>query len=173
MNFEKTIIFLTSNLGAREMSRELRPEFGFESALARQQSVESGDKAGAHRQERRCAKTFRRNSSTGSTPVVTYQPLDSGALMAILDQQSRICRSTSSGGLGSSAFHLEVPARSRKFLLEKGTSPEYGARELKRILHHQLMQPLAALVVGGQDQSGRDRASGVGAGAKRSSFYER
>src|SRR5208337_5346155 len=29
VNFERTMIFLTSNLGARNMSHELRPEFGF------------------------------------------------------------------------------------------------------------------------------------------------
>src|SRR4029077_14898565 len=34
VNFEKTIIFMTSNLGAREMMREMMPEFGFQSAAA-------------------------------------------------------------------------------------------------------------------------------------------
>src|SRR5580692_2529121 len=31
VNFEKSLVFLTSNLGAREMMRELHPEFGFQS----------------------------------------------------------------------------------------------------------------------------------------------
>src|SRR5688500_4353621 len=30
VNFEKTIVFLTSNLGAREIMRELKPDFGFQ-----------------------------------------------------------------------------------------------------------------------------------------------
>src|SRR5437764_7371761 len=34
VNFEKSLVFLTSNLGAREMMRELNPEFGFQSAQA-------------------------------------------------------------------------------------------------------------------------------------------
>jgi ATP-dependent Clp protease ATP-binding subunit ClpA len=38
VNFEKTIIFLTSNLGAREMSRMLRPDFGLESLVPRTSS---------------------------------------------------------------------------------------------------------------------------------------
>src|SRR5580765_1623962 len=29
VNFEKSLVFLTSNLGAREMMREINPEFGF------------------------------------------------------------------------------------------------------------------------------------------------
>src|ERR1700732_2361534 len=32
VNFEKSIVFLTSNLGAREMMREINPDFGFTSA---------------------------------------------------------------------------------------------------------------------------------------------
>src|SRR6267142_2625925 len=31
VNFEKSVVFLTSNLGAREMLREINPEFGFQS----------------------------------------------------------------------------------------------------------------------------------------------
>src|ERR1017187_972575 len=31
VNFEKSLVFLTSNLGAREMLREMNPEFGFQS----------------------------------------------------------------------------------------------------------------------------------------------
>src|SRR4029077_13522603 len=35
VNFEKSMIFLTSNLGAREMSQELHPDFGFEALTRR------------------------------------------------------------------------------------------------------------------------------------------
>src|ERR1700686_4533760 len=31
VNFEKSVVFLTSNLGAREMMREINPDFGFQS----------------------------------------------------------------------------------------------------------------------------------------------
>src|SRR5260370_5753431 len=35
VNFEKTLIFFTSNLGAREMLREINPDIGFQSATRR------------------------------------------------------------------------------------------------------------------------------------------
>src|SRR5437773_6746522 len=38
VNFEKSLVFLTSNLGAREMLREINPDFGF-------QSVRSAERA--------------------------------------------------------------------------------------------------------------------------------
>src|ERR1700687_6359172 len=33
VNFERTLIFLTSNLGARQMSKEIHPDFGFEALV--------------------------------------------------------------------------------------------------------------------------------------------
>src|SRR5947209_3017610 len=34
VNFEKSLVFLTSNLGAKEMMREISPDFGFQSAAS-------------------------------------------------------------------------------------------------------------------------------------------
>ena len=39
-----------------------------------------------------------------------------------------------------------MPFEARQFLLQKGTSAEYGARELNRTIHRHLTQPLATLV---------------------------
>ncbi len=152
VNFEKTIIFMTSNLGARAMSRELHPEFGFEAALP-DRGTESAVKL-----ERIGKSAIRKNFSpefiNRIDSIVTYQPLDSEALAAILDQQLEELQDHINRRLGEDAFYIEVPERSRNFLLEEGTSAEYGARELKRVIHQQLMQPLAAMVSGGEINPG-------------------
>jgi len=49
---------------------------------------------------------------------------------------------------------VDVSPASRDFLLKKGTSEEYGARELKRTLHRHVTQPLATLVASGQLEPG-------------------
>jgi len=162
VNFEKTIIFLTSNLGARDMSRELRPEFGFESGVARP-SGESGDKL-ARIGKTAVRKNFSPEFLNRIDSVVTYGPLDSAALVAILDQHIDELQDHIDRRLGERAFRIEVPARSRRFLMKKGTSAEYGARELKRVLHHQLMQPLAAMVVNGEINPGASVRAEVGPG---------
>lgn len=160
VNFEKTLIFLTSNLGAREMSHELRPEFGFEAAIPRN-GTESSDKL-----ERIGKNAVRKNFSpefiNRIDAVVTFQPLDKAALTAILEQQIEELQDHVDRRLGDRAFHIEVPARSRRFLLEKGTSAEYGARELKRTIQHQLMQPLASMVAGGEIHPGANVRAEVG-----------
>ena len=86
--------------------------------------------------------------------VVTYQPLDSGAMSKILDLQLGELQRHIDKRLGMQSFQLEIPARTRRFLLRKGTSQEYGARELKRVLHRLLTQPLAESITAGDVRPG-------------------
>ncbi len=152
VNFEKTVVFLTSNLGATDMSRELNPSFGFRARLPFDMSDYTGklDRIG----ERALRKNFSPEFLNRIDSVITYHPLDSAALKAILDQQIAELQDHVYRRLGERAFDIEVTGPSRKFLLEKGTSPEYGARELKRTLHRQLIQPLAALLTNGDIDPG-------------------
>jgi ATP-dependent Clp protease ATP-binding subunit ClpC len=82
--------------------------------------------------------------------VITYQPLDADALEAILDQQIAALERHIAQRLEVLAFTLELDSDARNFLLAKGTSREYGARELKRVILRKLTQPLAAMVEASQ-----------------------
>lgn len=153
VNFEKTLIFMTSNLGARSMSKELAPDFGFESMLPHESAGNKrrkleGIAMGAVR--RRFAPEFINRIDA----VVTYQPLTAEALASILDQQLDELQRHVDKRLGIRSFHLEVPGKTRRYLLRRGTSEEYGARELKRTLHRQVVQPLATLLAAGEIEAG-------------------
>jgi len=56
-----------------------------------------------------------------------------------------------------------VPFETRQWLIERGTSPEYGARELKRTIHKFLTQPLATMVAKNQIDVGSRVRAEVGA----------
>jgi len=145
VNFEKSLVFLTSNLGAREMMREINPDFGFQSV-----------KSGAPRTDLTSKlqnialvavrKRFSPEFVNRIDCIITYQPLTPESLSAILDKHIADLQNHVNTRLGNRSFSLEVPFEARKFLLEKGTSPEYGARELNRTIHRHLTQPLATLV---------------------------
>jgi ATP-dependent Clp protease ATP-binding subunit ClpA len=157
VNFEKTFIFLTSNLGGQSMARELKPDFGFETLRP------SDDKGQKRKLEsigmRAVRKQFSPEFVNRIDAVVTYQPLGSDALVAILDHEVRQLQDHLDRRLGERTFHLEVPPRARRFLIERGTSQEYGARELKRTMQRQLIQPLASMITGGEiGPGGRVRA---------------
>jgi ATP-dependent Clp protease ATP-binding subunit ClpA len=150
VNFEKTMVFLTSNVGAGEMSKQLRPDFGFDSFMPRSEKRARLEAIGAHA----LRKNFPPEFINRIDEVVTYQPLAAEALAAILDSQIRDLQEHIQRRRGVEAFHLNVPARTRRFLLEKGTSEEYGARELKRTIQRHLIHPLAAMVAAGDIDPG-------------------
>ena len=152
VNFEKTIIFLTSNLGAREMMKEISPDFGFGTAVPAE-DLELSKKLenvamGAVRRK------FPPEFVNRIDAVITYQPLDAAALEAILDRQINELQQHVNTRLAAKCFSIEVPPETRKFLLEHGTSKEYGARELKRTIHRHLTQPLATMVASGGIEPG-------------------
>src|ERR1039457_3150974 len=152
VNFEKSMVFLTSNLGSREMLREINPEFGFQSA----QHSERADLIGKLQSIGLVAvrKRFSPEFVNRIDCIITYQPLSQEALAAILERQIADLHGDVNTRLGDRSFTLEIPPEARQFLFEKGTSAEYGARELNRTIHRFLTQPLATMVATNQVSAG-------------------
>jgi len=152
VNFENSLIFLTSNLGAREMLKEINPDFGFQSA----RGVPRSDLTNKLQNIALVAvrKRFSPEFVNRIDEIVTYRPLSHDALEGILDLQLGLIRAHIRARLGPAGFDLDVSTRARKFLLAEGTSLEYGARELKRVIHRRLMQPLGKLIIGNEIPSG-------------------
>ncbi len=152
VNFEKSLIFLTSNLGSRDMLRAIRPDFGFQAL------TEPGVSGLPRKLEKIGLVAVRRKFSPEFVNridvVVTYQPLDAQSLEAILDQQLGDLQAHIQCRLGARGFRFQVSLAGREFLMRVGTSPQYGARELKRTIHRHLTQPLAAMMAAGDIDPG-------------------
>ncbi len=152
VNFERSLIFLTSNLGSRGMLKEIRPDFGFEAGVptARPDVGRKLESIGVAAARRKFPPEFLNRIDR----IITYRPLDEGALAEILDQHIDDFQRHVLARLGPRGFDIEVPPETRRALLRKGASAEFGARELKRTLHRHLTEPLAALVAGGGIEPG-------------------
>ncbi|HEY1216289.1 MAG TPA: AAA family ATPase [Bryobacteraceae bacterium] len=148
VNFERTIIFLTSNLGAKSMQRANKPDFGFEAMVPPAAAADAGKMQsigmGAVRQK------FSPEFVNRIDSVITYQPLDREACGVILDQIFEDFAQLIKGRLGLHSFRLQCTHAGRNLLLDNGTSIEFGARELKRTVQRNFIQPVAALVAKGQ-----------------------
>jgi ATP-dependent Clp protease ATP-binding subunit ClpA len=152
VSFEKSLIFMTSNLGAKELRRANKPDFGFESMLPacacsdRKKSSSIGMAA--------VRSKFSPEFVNRIDSVLTYKPLDREACNLILDQIfigfSRLILQR----LGSSGFRLQCTVAGRSLLLDTGTSLEFGARELKRTVQRNFIQPVAALYAQGNIPAG-------------------
>ncbi|MBI4874674.1 MAG: ATP-dependent Clp protease ATP-binding subunit [Acidobacteria bacterium] len=160
VNFERTLIFLTSNVGAREMMRELRPGIGFGGAGQRLDRV---GQASLH-------KTFSPEFLNRIDSIVTYRPLGPEALESILQLQLGELQALIRERLGASAFLLEVTPEARQFLLSQGAAPEYGARELRRTIERHLIHPLAGLLAREWDAPASAVRVSIGEGQSRLRF---
>ena len=153
VNFERTLIFLTSNLGARQMMKEIRPDIGFQAQEPRPSADVSA------RLESIALAAIRRRFSpefiNRIDVVITYRPLDAEAIGEILDHQIADLQRHVHSRLGERSFEIHVSSDARHLLLDRGTSQEYGARELRRTIHRMLTQPLSALVADGGVQPGQ------------------
>ncbi len=148
VNFEKSLIFFTSNLGAREMLKVIGPDIGFQSSSPRPRAdlttkLES-IALGAVR------KRFSPEFVNPIDEIVPSQPLDHESMETILDHDIKTLQRHVNSRLGENCFTIEVLPEARSFLLQHGVSEEYGARELKRTIHRQLTQPLATMVTRGE-----------------------
>jgi CheY-like chemotaxis protein len=147
VNFEKSLIFFTSNLGAREMMKEINPEIGFQTASRPRDNLNTRLESIALGAVR---KKFSPEFVNRIDAVVTYQPLDPRSLETILDYDISRLQDHVNSRLRDNCFGIEVSPEARQFLLSRGFSEEYGARELKRTIHRELTQPLATMVARGE-----------------------
>lgn len=155
VTFENSIIFMTSNLGAAAMMKELGAGFGFDRT-----SIKTV--AGLADRSRKLAAISGNAVRKAFTPefinrldsTVTYEPLTSEALEQILDLQLVSLDHHIRRRLGIRAFSVEIKPEARTFLLARGVSTSFGARELKRTLQRLVLQPLANFILAGRIRPG-------------------
>ncbi len=155
VNFERTLIFLTSNLGARQMLRELGSGFGFQAGAAHGERAADERAAKLHAISLGAVKRrFPPEFVNRIDQIVTYRPLGQATLAAIVDAELEALQEHIDSRLSAAGFELVVARDVRRWLLATGTSAEYGARELKRAILRHIAQPVSALKARGRIPAG-------------------
>jgi ATP-dependent Clp protease ATP-binding subunit ClpB len=159
VDFSRALIFMTSNLGATEMSNIISPKLGFAVAEARDRVAagEVDEKTSgklARSGVEAARKKFTPEFMNRLDKIVTFHPLGSEQLKKILDielnlVQQRIFNTSSNG-----VFVFTLSDASKGFLLEEGTDLKYGARHLKRAIERLLVQPMSNLIATEQVRGG-------------------
>jgi CheY-like chemotaxis protein len=135
-------------LGLTFALKVVRPDIGFQ-GIERRSAASIADRlqsVAAEAVRRRFSPEFVNRLDV----VITYRPLDSAALAEILDQHIAELQDHVRARLGDRSFDVAVTPAARRLLLDRGTSEQYGARELRRTIHRMLTQPIAALVADGE-----------------------
>ncbi|MDR3167771.1 MAG: ATP-dependent Clp protease ATP-binding subunit [Treponema sp.] len=139
VNFRNTVIIMTSNAGAREISRDSRLGFGTGTGLLSQEEIETSALGELRR-------LFNPEFLNRVDEVVVFHPLTVQQVEAILDIQIREL----SDRLAEQGYDIRLLPEARKFLSEKGWDPKYGARPMRRAIQKELEDPLASLILEGE-----------------------
>ena len=157
VDFSRAMIFMTSNLGATEITNLISPKLGFQTATLTNGNVEVDQeltdklaKSGIAAARRKFTPEFMNRIDK----VVAFKPLGQPELRRILDLelgqvQQRIFQSPS-----ECTFVFTVSDSGKDFLLKEGTDVKYGARHLKRAIERFLVHPVSNLMATGQVKSG-------------------
>ena len=94
---------------------------------------------------RAVGQTFRPEFQNRLDKVIVFRPLSRELMRGILKKE--LSRVLERRGFKDREWAVEWEASALEFLLEKGFSPEMGARPLKRAIDQYLIAPLAATIV--------------------------
>ena len=159
VDFSRAMIFMTSNLGATEMSSMMSPKLGFRAAEFREQAT-SGvpDEKLASKLARSGVEAARRKFTpefiNRLDKIVTFQPLGTDQLRKILDIELNLVQQRIFNANIDRAFVFTLGSESKDFLLTEGTDMKYGARHLKRAIERLLVQPMSNLIATDQVRGG-------------------
>ena len=157
VDFSRSIIFMTSNLGAAEMAALMRPKLGFNAFQACTVPGNPDEKLdrklsniGAQAARRKFTPEFMNRIDK----VVVFKPLGTRELRRVLDiELANVQRRVLNSSMGIS-FVFTVTNSGKTFLLSEGTDLRYGARHLKRAIDRLLVGPLSNLIASEQVSSG-------------------
>jgi ATP-dependent Clp protease ATP-binding subunit ClpB len=159
VDFSRAMIFMTSNLGANEMSNIMSPRLGFgiqemqaKTACGVVDEKTSGKLARTGLEAAR--KKFTPEFMNRIDKVVIFQPLGSEQLKKVLDIELNLVQQRIFNTSSDRAFVFTLSDSSKDFLLEEGTDMKYGARHLKRAIERLLVQPMSNLIATDQVRGG-------------------
>ncbi len=159
VDFSRALIFMTSNLGASEMSSLMNPRLGFSAGEAVRQALEgkvdekmSGKiaRSGVDAARRKFTPEFINRLDK----IVTFKPLGSGELKRILEIELNMVQQRIFNTSPEKSFVFKATDDAKDFLLKEGTDLKYGARHLKRAIERLLVQPMSNLIATDQVRGG-------------------
>lgn len=159
VDFSRAMIFMTSNLGANEMSSILSPKLGFGLASSTDavKPVALDDKTASkiNRSGIEAArKKFTPEFMNRLDKVVVFHPLGELEMRKILDIELQAVQQRIFTSSAERAFVFHTTAEAKDFILGEGVDTKYGARHLKRAIERMIVQPLSNLIATDQIRPG-------------------
>ena len=154
VDFSKTVVIMTSNLGAREMSDMISGGIGFAPTKADKTKEDNEIDTKIYRTALEAAKRkFSPEFMNRIDKVVVFRSLKEHHLGRILTIELKAVQDRITESAGTK-FVFECSDEAKQFLLNEGIDLKYGARHLKRSIERHLVYPLSNLVATQQVETG-------------------
>jgi len=142
VDFKNTVLIMTSNLGSQYIMEDL--------------SVEERNR----RVMEAMRGHFRPEFLNRIDEIVIFDRLSDKEIGKIVDiQLSRLQKR-----LEGQKLHLELSDKARAYLAKEGYDPAYGARPLKRVIQHRILDPLSLEILDGKIHEGQTIKADVSGG---------
>jgi ATP-dependent Clp protease ATP-binding subunit ClpC len=137
VDFRNTIIIMTSNVGADQISRDMTMGFSFKEDVdraARREYDQMREKV-----MNQLKQTFRPEFLNRIDATIVFHSLTPEEIREIVELELKRVRQQ----LGDQEINLEITSEAMDFLAERGYDHTYGARPLRRIIQNLIEDPLA------------------------------
>ena len=154
VDFSRTVVLMTSNLGAAEMSDLMEGGIGFASAPAELADLDVIDQKIYRTATAVARKKFTPEFMNRIDKVVVFRTLTPAHLREIVELELDDVRGRVLESQADRQFILHCTDRVKSFFVKEGTDTRYGARHLKRVIERYLVFPLSNLIATGQIELG-------------------
>jgi ATP-dependent Clp protease ATP-binding subunit ClpA len=147
VDLSRCVIFMTSNLGAAEMSEMLSGGIGFTSGVRTDEAnLAEIDRKMYHTALDVAKRKFSPEFMNRIDKVVVFQTLNQQHLRQVLDIELNEVQNRIMASQSDRQFIFRCTSEAKDFLLREGTDLKYGARHLKRAIERHLVYPVSNLI---------------------------
>jgi len=142
VNFKNTIVIMTSNVGSEAiLSTGKLDGIGFGESEVNKSDITKNKIMDLLKDQ------FRPEFLNRIDDIIVFHALTAGNIEGVVELQMQLVADRL---MEQRKITLKITERAKKLLAEKGYDANYGARPLKRVIQHMILDPLAMKIVSGE-----------------------
>ena len=145
VNFKNSVIIMTSNLGTY-LFKETGGSIGFKTHSDEKEKQKEILSDYQKKILGILKSKFKPEFLNRIDEIIIFKPLSKNDMEKIVDLQIEAIKER----LKKKGISIELTKEAKRYLVEKGFSPEYGARPLKRLIDRVILNPFATQIIAGK-----------------------
>lgn len=141
VNFKNTVIIMTSNAGARQITNEGRVGFGTKEGVLSYDEIKSGAL-------NELKKLLNPELLNRIDDILVFNALSKDEVSKILEIQLKDLSSR----LAEKSLSIDITSNAKAYLVERGYNPVFGARPMRKLLRKEIEEPLAMEILSNKDK---------------------